>query len=265
MLNSINLNDKNYEDLFAEALVQISIYSKEWTNFNPSDPGVTLLENLTAFNLLQQSRINHVTDDIRRAMLKLLGCQPRTNQAATAFVKLPEEVELSELPAQYQFYSGSLCFETDDVTPIFNWSIRSAYTKISEEFCDITYLIKHQHGAISVFGTEPREGAALYLILDGDIPSGEWIRFRVECGDGQLRNPLSENESSIDQVQWQAYNEQGWIDIDTKDGSRGFFSSGILSVHIPDGGLAQCTDAPENGAALRCLLQSGCNEHPAKL
>ena len=74
MLNSINLNDKNYEDLYAEALAQIAIYSKEWTNFNPSDPGITLLENLTAFNLLQQSRINEVSDEIRCAMLKLLGC-----------------------------------------------------------------------------------------------------------------------------------------------------------------------------------------------
>lgn len=265
MLNSINLNDKIYEDLFAEALAQISIYSKEWTNFNPSDPGITLLENLTAFNLLQQSRINHVTDDIRRSMLKLLGCQPRTNQAATAFVKLPEGEEVSKLPAQYQFYSGSLCFETDDVTPIFNWSIRGAYTKISEEFRDITYLIKHQHGAIAVFGTEPREGAALYLILDGDVPTGEWICFRVECGDGQLRNLLSENDASIDQVQWQAYTEQGWIDIDAKDESRGFFSSGILSVRIPEGGLAHYTEAPESGAALRCVLKSGCSEHPAKL
>ena len=27
MLNSINLNDKNYEDLYAEALAQIAIYA----------------------------------------------------------------------------------------------------------------------------------------------------------------------------------------------------------------------------------------------
>lgn len=265
MLNSINLNDKSYEDLFAEALAQISIYSKEWTNFNPSDPGITLLENLTAFNLLQQSRINNVTDDIRRAMLKILGCQPRTNQAATAFVKLPEEQEIARLPAQYQFYSGSLCFETEDVTSVFNWSIRAAYAKIAEEFRDITYLIKHQHGTIAVFGTEPCEENALYLILDGDIPSGEWIQFRVECGDGQLRNPLSENDASLDQVQWQAYTEQGWTDIEVKDESRSFFTSGIVSVLVPEGGLAHCTETPESGATLRCVLKSGCSEHPPKL
>ena len=54
MLNSINLNDKSYEDLLAEAVTQIPLYSREWTNFNRSDPGITILQNLSAFHLLQQ-------------------------------------------------------------------------------------------------------------------------------------------------------------------------------------------------------------------
>ena len=46
MLNSINLNDRSYEDLLAEAVAQIPLYSREWTNFNRSDPGITILQNL---------------------------------------------------------------------------------------------------------------------------------------------------------------------------------------------------------------------------
>lgn len=87
MLNSINLNDKSYEDLLAEAIARIPLYSNEWTNFNRSDPGITALQNLSAFNLLQQTSINEVTDPIRRQLLKLLGYEAKENQDATLFLQ----------------------------------------------------------------------------------------------------------------------------------------------------------------------------------
>ena len=55
MLNSINLDDKSYEDILAEAISQIPLYSDEWTNYNNSDPGITVVQNLSAFSLLQQA------------------------------------------------------------------------------------------------------------------------------------------------------------------------------------------------------------------
>ena len=66
MLNSINLDDKSYEDILAEAISQIPLYSDEWTNYNNSDPGITVVQNLSAFSLLQQAAINEITDPIRR-------------------------------------------------------------------------------------------------------------------------------------------------------------------------------------------------------
>ena len=75
MLNSRNLSDKTYEELMAEALLSIPLYSDEWTNFNPSDPGVTILENLTAFQTLQQNYIDRVTPQIQQKLLKLAGFQ----------------------------------------------------------------------------------------------------------------------------------------------------------------------------------------------
>ena len=73
MLNSINLDDKSYEDILAEAISQIPLYSDEWTNYNNSDPGITMVQNLSAFSLLQQAAINEVTEPIRRNLLRLLG------------------------------------------------------------------------------------------------------------------------------------------------------------------------------------------------
>ena len=73
MLNSLNLSDKTYEELLAEAVAQIPLYSSEWTNFNVSDPGITLLQNLTAFQLLQQEAIDTVPEEVLRKLLKLVG------------------------------------------------------------------------------------------------------------------------------------------------------------------------------------------------
>ena len=61
MLNNKFEEEKTYEELLSEALMKIPFYSEEWTNRNPSDPGITILENLTAFEALQQSRIQEIT------------------------------------------------------------------------------------------------------------------------------------------------------------------------------------------------------------
>ena len=37
----------------ADAFASLPLLSKDWTNYNPSDPGMTILENLTLFETLQ--------------------------------------------------------------------------------------------------------------------------------------------------------------------------------------------------------------------
>ena len=38
------IEPRSYQDLVDEALARIPVHNPEWTNFNRSDPGVTLLE-----------------------------------------------------------------------------------------------------------------------------------------------------------------------------------------------------------------------------
>ena len=67
------LDDRKYQDLLDEALARIPVHNPEWTNFNKSDPGVTLLE-VFAFlteNLLY--RANQIPERNRLKFLTLLG------------------------------------------------------------------------------------------------------------------------------------------------------------------------------------------------
>ena len=68
-----NLDDRTYEDLVAEALRLIPNYAPEWTNYNPSDPGITLIEMFAYLTEMLLYRQNRITDDNLRTFLRLLN------------------------------------------------------------------------------------------------------------------------------------------------------------------------------------------------
>lgn len=68
-----NLDDRNFEDLMKEALALIPIYDKNWTNYNPSDPGITLLELFSWLSEMTIYRINRIPEENYRKFLGLLG------------------------------------------------------------------------------------------------------------------------------------------------------------------------------------------------
>jgi hypothetical protein len=68
-----NLDDRRYADLVAEARRLIPVYDPEWTNHNPSDPGITLVELFAYLTEMLLYRLDRVTADNQRKFLKLLN------------------------------------------------------------------------------------------------------------------------------------------------------------------------------------------------
>ncbi len=68
-----NLDDRTYNDLMAESLNLIPTYAPDWTNYNPSDPGITLLEVFAYLTEILIYRLNQVTDENQVAFLKLIN------------------------------------------------------------------------------------------------------------------------------------------------------------------------------------------------
>ena len=67
------LDDRRYQQLVDEALARIPVHTPEWTNFNKSDPGVTIIE---VFAFLAESliyRSNLIPERNRFKFLNLLG------------------------------------------------------------------------------------------------------------------------------------------------------------------------------------------------
>lgn len=72
-----NLDDRTYDDLLAEALRYLPTFAPDWTNHNPSDPGITVIELLSYVTELLVYRSNVVGDDHLAAFLRLLtGSHP---------------------------------------------------------------------------------------------------------------------------------------------------------------------------------------------
>ena len=85
------LDDRNYQQLLHEALARIPVHNPEWTNFNDSDPGVTLVQ---LFAFLTESllyRANQIPARNRAKFLTLLGIPLQPAAAAQGFVTIRNE------------------------------------------------------------------------------------------------------------------------------------------------------------------------------
>ena len=123
-LSNPKLDDRKYQDLLDEALRRIPVHTPEWTNFNKSDPGVTLVE-LFAFlaeNLLYQ--MNRIPDRNRRKFLSLLGVPLHPGTSAQGIVTLTNErgpLEVISLSDGVEVSARQVPFRTEqglDVLPI---------------------------------------------------------------------------------------------------------------------------------------------------
>ena len=72
MIPPPKLDDRTFNDIVEEAISMIPRYSPEWTNHNPSDPGITLVELFAYLTEMLIYRLNRVTDANMCAFLQLI-------------------------------------------------------------------------------------------------------------------------------------------------------------------------------------------------
>ncbi|MEM7557195.1 MAG: baseplate protein J [Cyanobacteria bacterium P01_A01_bin.84] len=67
-----NLDDHTYADLVESAISQISVEYPEWTDYNPSDTGIILIELLAWLSEMTLYRVNQIGDENYASFLSLL-------------------------------------------------------------------------------------------------------------------------------------------------------------------------------------------------
>lgn len=120
MIPPPKLDDRTFHDIVEEAISMIPRYAPEWTNHNPSDPGITLIELAAWMTDLLIYRLNQVPDKNYVAFLNLLGIKlhpPRAAKALTRFTlvegatkqRVPRGTQISTPQATEEY---TVTFET---------------------------------------------------------------------------------------------------------------------------------------------------------
>lgn len=86
MLPTPNLDDRTFEQIRDEAIRLIPQYCPEWTNYNPSDPGITLIELFSWMTETVLYRLNKVPEKVYLTLLDLIGVRLRPPLPARAMV-----------------------------------------------------------------------------------------------------------------------------------------------------------------------------------
>jgi hypothetical protein len=85
---SPQLDDLTYDRVVAELTRRIPVYNPEWTDFNDSDPGITLIQLFGYLAELVGYRLNRIPEKTQINLLRLLGVQLNPAHAARARLAL---------------------------------------------------------------------------------------------------------------------------------------------------------------------------------
>jgi hypothetical protein len=189
-----NLDDRRWVDLVDEGQSLIPLYGPEWTNFNPSSPGITLIELLAAVAEKEIYRLNRVTDRSRRKFLELADGSPLGPQAGQCVlgITLASGAPPVDLPAGTTYRFASLLLRT---------------------LAKVTVV----PGALT-----PYSGDSLYLGFSDPLPPGAAISLYVQ------------GTTKTGPIYWEYFNGEGWwSSLQVKDSTGDLANDGFLELHGP--------------------------------
>jgi hypothetical protein len=118
------IDPRGYQELLDEALARIKVTTPEWTNFNRSDPGVTLVELFAFLTEALLYRANQIPDRNRRKFLSLLGVPVAPASSARGIVAFANErgpLVTTTVDEGLEVRAGPVPFRTElglDILPV---------------------------------------------------------------------------------------------------------------------------------------------------
>ena len=253
--NAPKLDDRLFQDIVDEAKKRIPRYSKEWTDHNVSDPGVTLIELFAWMTEIILYRLNRVPEKHYVKFMELLGMQLQEPVPAivpvTFWLSAPltidgeDEVSALIIPAGTEVAStqtettSSIVFTTDAdfvIEPLqFDELMAHSPTNDDESPVYNNINLRRMHlgfEEFAPFSEKPAEDDALYFGFGNDV-SHYAIGFEMELDE----NAGGGIDPTLPPYVWEVAPDDPkdpWVPCDVElDETLGLNASGNVLIHLP--------------------------------
>lgn len=217
MIPKINLDDRTFDDIYADALKLIPRYCPEWTNHNTSDPGITLLELFSWMTEMTIYRLNKVPEKTYLSLLELMGMSLGTPQSARGIVQFfPVEgirktinIKAGTQIAASVNGSADIIFETEKDFNVNNNKLVSCMNKYKEK---ITENIKNEQlEEFNLFETINSVEHALYICSESFKYLEADNNIQVEIIP--VSDIVKESDQIIRHLIWEYWDGEKWAEV----------------------------------------------------
>jgi predicted phage baseplate assembly protein len=220
MIPPPKLDDRTFHDIVEEAISMIPRYSPEWTNHNPSDPGITLIELAAWMTDQLIYRLNQVPDKNYVAFLNLLGIKLRAPRSAKALLRfgLVDGASKQRVPRGTQVSTPQateehvVTFETARDCVITSSKPDRCFSYFDEAYSENSQYIDPPPGAVAppfeVFAGAQRIERYLYLSDPRFANTGEASLLRIFLG-----TPERGGRDLARLLEWEYWDGTRWKDM----------------------------------------------------
>ena len=245
-------DNRRYQALVDELVARIPSHTPEWTNFNDSDPGVTLIQLFAHITESLLYRTNQIPERNRAKFLQLLGVPLAPAQEARGLAAFTNErgpVGSLVVPRGTELFAGALPFRTAtslDVLPLdAKFYVRRPIVSPSQELQDYYALLYASYNkpvppVLTLYET-------VEVVAGADVDLAEtvdhslWVallgrtqdRVAKQNRDGwdDLREKLGGRTLSLGMMP-----DQGADQIAARPGTPPALSDGLLRFELPSPG-----------------------------
>ncbi|MEU4560126.1 putative baseplate assembly protein [Actinoplanes sp. NPDC023936] len=265
-----NLDDRTFDQIHNEMLLRIPHYTPEWTDWNESDPGATLIELFAWLAETIGYRLNQAPERSLLTFLQVLGIEPvAASPAATDLTFTVRDGELRPIPipagtpvsSSVSTENGPIVFETERGVDLIPLRLRSIQVAGPNRF-DVISTDEAAYTAFRPFGGDPQHGDALYLGFGPAEPTAA-VEFPQQIS--LLIDPPKDRQGAVTdaRLQWEFRSDPDsdrWSPLGLiVDESQAFTRSGYVQIAGPRTSAAVAGVGREDRPMhwLRCRFVSG--------
>ena len=276
------LDRRSFDQIFELARLRIPRYAPEWTDFNESDPGITLLQLFAWLTEMQLYELNRVPERSYIKFLQLLGMELRPAQPAEAHLTfapranapqqaVPQHTRVAAAPPDG---GPPVVFETAIGLSLVRLPLTDVLVSDSGARTSVSAANAAPGTSFRPLGWQPQIGHALYLGFAQTNPPtpeplfpDEW-RLRVflppaaQAGRPQDAGEAEQPPAPPVRLVWEylpTEDAPAWRRLDVfEDETAAFTREGYLVVQGPETVAATVIDpVDEPRYWVRCRLEAG--------